>query len=177
MFLNLSWFCPWCLHTTHAARCGSAPCYFQWPVNVICIITPKGHCWLGMWSGCKNSAVLRNESGVWVWRRPVEVFVAAQVLQLHSLDLIVVQMKLMETLWEIWSADNIDVRLHFSETTDLCLAGHSFFVMLTICFLFKYLKGTDAEIWAFKCFWGLSQCATGHIKTLLYIFTKENTLL
>lgn len=32
---------------------------------------------------------------------PVQVFVAAQVFQLHSLDLVVVQMKLMETVWEI----------------------------------------------------------------------------
>lgn len=36
-----------------------------------------------------------------VWKIPVQVFVALQVLQFHSLDLVVVQMKLMETLWEI----------------------------------------------------------------------------
>lgn len=32
---------------------------------------------------------------------PVKVFVAAQVLQFHGLDLVVVQVKLMETVWEI----------------------------------------------------------------------------
>lgn len=32
---------------------------------------------------------------------PVKVLVAAQVLQFHSLDLVVVQMKLIETVWKI----------------------------------------------------------------------------
>ncbi len=45
-----------------------------------------------------------------MWEIPVEVFVAAQILQFHSLDLIVVQMKLMEAVWEIWKADTITVQ-------------------------------------------------------------------
>lgn len=36
-----------------------------------------------------------------MWKVPEQVFVAAQVLQLYGLDLVLVQMKLMETLWEI----------------------------------------------------------------------------
>lgn len=35
------------------------------------------------------------------WRLPEQVLVAFQVLQFHSLDLIVVKVKLMETLREI----------------------------------------------------------------------------
>lgn len=32
---------------------------------------------------------------------PDEVFVAAQVLQFHSLDLVVIEVKLLETVWKI----------------------------------------------------------------------------
>lgn len=42
------------------------------------------------WSNQNNSAML-----------PVKIIVAAQVLQFHSLDLIVVQMKLIQTVWKI----------------------------------------------------------------------------
>lgn len=49
----------------------------------------------------------------WLVVVPVQVFVALQVLQFHSLDLVVVQMKLMETLWEICKAGSIHVRLQF----------------------------------------------------------------
>lgn len=38
---------------------------------------------------------------------PNEVFVAAQILQFHSLDLVVIKVKLLKTVWKIWEADRI----------------------------------------------------------------------
>lgn len=47
----------------------------------------------------QKTVMIKNEYDVEVWKIPVQVFVAFQVLQFHSLDLVVVQMKLMETIW------------------------------------------------------------------------------
>lgn len=111
-------------------------------LNVGHFISPKGHCRLAMSAfffipqddslqTCKrspqgdgNQLWLEIRIGVEVWKVPVQVFVAAQVLQFYSLDLVVVQMKLTETLWEIWKTDTASVRLHCSVRFELL----SFFV-------------------------------------------------
>lgn len=55
---------------------------------------------------------------------PDEVFVAAQVLQFHSLDLVVIKMKLLETVWKIWWIDKILLSL-------FCFQVHLFISDLT----------------------------------------------
>lgn len=53
---------------------------------------------------------------------PVQVFIAAQVLQFDGLDLVIVQVELMKTVREVWEERNIPHYIIGSSTMSLLLA-------------------------------------------------------